>query len=73
MSDKDEIVIFKEEYKDNETGEVVDGAGVVIDGKLKGVMDRILKNHPKLGGYNELVREAVYRGIVEIIRYGLRE
>lgn len=71
MSDKDKIVIFDEEYKDDETGDVVKGCGIVIDGRLKMVMDKIMTNNPSVENYNELVREAFYRGIIEIIRYGV--
>lgn len=71
-NDKDEIVVFEEEYMDDEKEEKVAGIGIVIDGKLKGVMDKLLLNHPELNGYTDLAREAFYRGIIDIIRYGLQ-
>ena len=67
MNDRDTIVIMEDEYNIEDTEEVVEAAGVVIDGPLKLVMDKILKSNDEFEGYSDLIKEALYVGLIEII------
>lgn len=67
MSDRDTIIIMDEEYNIGDTDETVQGASIVIDGSFKQVLDRILSNNPQFSCYNDLIKEAVYLGLIEII------
>lgn len=67
MSDREMIVTIEEEYKDNVTEVNVPGVGIVIDGKLRKLMDIIIEASPYYNNYEELVREAVYQGLLKII------
>ncbi|MGL5068739.1 MAG: hypothetical protein ACRC6T_13160 [Sarcina sp.] len=67
MDDRDMIIIMDEEYNIAETEELVQASSIVIDGPLKSVMDKILNNNINLECYNDLIKEALYRGLIEII------
>lgn len=67
MDDRDTIVIMDEEYNIAETEELVKAASIVIDGPLKLVMDKILLNNAGFGCYNNLIKEALYVGLIAII------
>lgn len=67
MSDRDTIVIMDEEYNIGDTDEKVQGLSIIIDGSFKMVLDKILCNNPQFGSYEDLIREAVYLGLIEVI------
>ncbi|MGL4760255.1 MAG: hypothetical protein ACRCWG_02245 [Sarcina sp.] len=67
MDDRDMIIIMDEEYNIAETEELVQASSIVIDGPLKLVMDKIIKNNTKFECYNDLIKEALYVGLIAII------
>ena len=64
----DKITIINEEFQNEKTGESVQGITIIIDGKLKEVMDKLLRENSKIRNYNELVRDALIYGINSMIR-----
>ena len=67
MDDRDMIVLVSEEYQNNSTEQKVPGVGVVIDEKLKRLMDIIIESTTEYSTYNDLVKEALYQGLLKII------
>ncbi|WP_297438624.1 hypothetical protein [uncultured Clostridium sp.] len=67
MNDRDMIVVVSEEYQNNNTDEKVPGVGVVIDEKLRRLMDIIIESSPDYNTYNDLVKEALYQGLLKLI------
>ena len=59
MSNKDVVTIENEQ-----TGEKLQGLTVIVDGKLKQVMDIIIV---KNDNYTEVVKDALFEGINNII------
>ena len=67
MDDRDMIVLVSEEYQNNSTEQKVPGVGVVIDEKLKRLMDIIIESTTEYSTYNDLVKEALYQGLLKLI------
>lgn len=67
MDDRDTIIIMDEEYNVADTEELVSASSIVIDGPLKLVMDKILLNNAEFECYNDLIKEALYLGLIAII------
>ena len=64
----DKITIINEEFQNEKTGESVQGVTIIIDGKLKEVMDKLLIQNLDIQNYNELVRDALISGINSMIK-----
>ena len=67
MNDRDIIILVKEEYQNNNTEEKVPGVGIVIDEELRRLMDIIIGKSPLYNSYDEVVKEALYEGLLKII------
>ena len=52
----------------DKTGEKVQGITIIVDGKLKEVLDLLMKNNPDYKNYTEIVRDAFFDGINSMIR-----
>ena len=61
------VTIINENFENEKTGETVQGITIVIDGKLKEVVDLLIKKNPHYKNYTEIVRDALFKGINEII------
>ncbi|AKA70482.1 hypothetical protein [Clostridium scatologenes] len=48
-------------------GEKVQGLTIIVDGKLKQVMDIIVEKNEDYSNYTEVVRDALFEGINNII------
>lgn len=48
-------------------GEKVQGITIIIDGKLKEVVDLLMQNNPAYKNYTEIVRDAFFQGINSMI------
>ena len=57
------IRIFTEEYENEQTGEKVDGVTIMIDGKLKQVLDAIIQKEGKYSNYIEIVKDILFSGV----------
>lgn len=66
--DNDIITIIDEEFENERTGESVRGITIIIDGKLKQIMDKLLKDNKKYNNYSEIVKISLFSGINDMIR-----
>lgn len=62
------VTILNEEFENDKTGEKVQGITIIVDGKLKEVLDLLMKNNPDYKNYTEIVRDAFFYGINSMIR-----
>lgn len=65
--DNNTVTILNEEYENDKTGEKVQGITNIVDGKLKEVVDLLMKNNPRYKNYTEIVRDAFFNGINSMI------
>ena len=66
--DNNTVTILNEEFENDKTGEKVQGITISVDGKLKEVLDLLMKNNPDYKNYTEIVRDAFFDGINSMIR-----
>ncbi|MGN1151095.1 MAG: hypothetical protein ACI4SN_02930 [Lachnospiraceae bacterium] len=65
--DNNTVTILNEEFENDKTGEKVQGITIIVDGKLKEVLDLLMKNNPSYKNYTEIVRDAFFSGINSMI------
>lgn len=61
--DNNTVTILNEEFENDKTGKKVQGITIIVDGKLKEVVDLLMKNNPNYKNYTEIVRDAFFNGI----------
>ena len=66
--DNNTVTILNEEFENDKTGEKVQGITIIVEGKLKEVLDLLMKNNPNYKDYTEIVRDAFFNGINSMIR-----
>ena len=66
--DNNTVTILNEEFENDTTGEKVQGITIIVEGKLKEVLDLLMKNNPNYKNYTEIVRDAFFNGINSMIR-----
>ena len=66
--DNNTVTILNEEFENDKTGEKVQGITIIVEGKLKEVLDLLIKNNPNYKNYTEIVRDAFFNGINSMIR-----
>lgn len=66
--DNNTVTILNEEFENDKTGEKVQGITIIVDGKLKEVLDLLMNNNPDYKNYTEIVRDAFFDGINSMIR-----
>ena len=66
--DNNTVTILNEEFENDKTGEKVQGITIIVEGKLKEVLDLLMKNNPYYKNYTEIVRDAFFNGINSMIR-----
>ena len=66
--DNNTVTILNEEFENDKTGEKVQGITIIVEGKLKEVLDLLMKNNPDFKNYTEIVRDAFFNGINSMIR-----
>ena len=68
------VTILNEKFKNDKTGAEVLGITIIVDGKLKEVIDLLMKDHPRYENYTEIVRDAFFNGLNSmIVEHGTRE
>ncbi|AWI03434.1 hypothetical protein [Clostridium drakei] len=67
MSDENVVTILNEKFENDKTGEKVQGLTIIVEGKLKQVMDIIVEKNEDYSNYTEVVRDALFEGINNII------
>lgn len=65
--DNNTFTILNEEFENDKTGEKVQGITIILDGKLKEVVDLLMKNNPDYKNYTEIVRDAFLNGLNSMI------
>ena len=55
------VTILNEEFENDKTGEKVQGITIIMDGKLKEVVDTLMNNNPDYKNYTEIVRDAFFK------------
>ena len=66
--DNNTVTILNEEFENDKTGEKVQGITIIVEGKLKEVLDLLMKNNPDYKNYTEIVPDAFFNGINSMIR-----
>ncbi len=66
--DSSKLVLIKDSFQKGETDEFVDGITVIIDGKVKEVFDLIIQKNKKYNDYTEVLRDAIFEGVNNIIK-----
>jgi hypothetical protein len=56
------IVILNDKFKNEESGELIDGITIIIDGQVKQVLDIIISKE-NFEDYTEAVKEIFFNGI----------
>lgn len=59
--------IFTETYENEKTGEQVEGITIMIDGKLKQILDIIIQKDEIYNNYTEVIKDIVFTGINNFI------
>ena len=67
MSDN-KMTLITEEFENDTSGKKVEGITVIVDGKLKEVMDLILLKNDNYANYTEVIKDALFKGINELIK-----
>lgn len=65
--DNNTVTFLNEEFENDKTGEKVQGITIILDGKLKEVVDLLMKSNPSYKNYTEIVRDAFFIGINSMI------
>lgn len=66
MSDN-KINILSEKFENEKTGEQVEGITIMIDGKLKNMLDIIIEKEGGYNNYTELIKDLVFTGINQFV------
>lgn len=67
MSNENVVTILNEEFENDKTGEKVQGLTIIVDGKLKQVMDIIIEKDENYNNYSEIVRDSLFDGMNNLI------
>ena len=65
--EKNTMTILNEEFENDKTGEKVQGITIIVDGKLKEVIDLLMYDNPNYNNYTEIIRDALFAGINSMI------
>lgn len=65
--DNNTVTILNEEFENDKTGEKVQGITIIVDGKLKEVLDLLMENNSGYKNYTEIVRDAFFSGVNTLI------
>lgn len=67
MNNENVVTILNEEFENDKTGEKVQGLTIIVDGKLKQVMDIIIEKDENYNNYTDIVRDSLFNGVNDII------
>lgn len=68
MFENNKIIILSESFQNEDTNELVQGLTILIDGKLKQVMDIIISKDNSYNSYIDIVKDSLINGIDNIIK-----
>lgn len=67
MNNENVVTILNEEFENDKTGEKVQGLTIIVDGKLKQIMDIIIEKDENYNNYTDIVRDSLFNGMNNII------
>lgn len=67
MSDN-KLSIISEKFENEKTGEKVEGITIIIDGKLKDMLDIIIEKEGIYSDYKEIMRDVLFSGINNYVK-----
>ncbi len=69
MDNEDRLHMLIDKFTHEKTGDEVDGITIIIDGKIKEVLDGIMNSNPdKYDGYPEVLRDVIFAGISDLLQ-----
>lgn len=66
MSDK--IHIMQESFRNGKTGEDVPGVTIIVDGKLREVLDVLIRRSSESEDYVQIMHEILLAGVNELMK-----
>lgn len=60
--------MLSEKFVNEQTGEQVRGITIMVDGQVKQVLDLLIAQNEEYKDYTEVVRDALFAGISDLIR-----
>ncbi len=66
MSEK--ITVMQETFKNGKSGEEVPGVTIIVDGKLRQVLDVLIQRTAPGSNYAEIVKDALFAGMEQLMR-----
>lgn len=67
MADKPKARFMLQRFENRETGEMVNGVTVILDGQMKVMVERLHEVFPEYPDDVTLIKECVFRGISAMI------
>ena len=61
------VSILSEKFENEKTGEEVEGITIMIDGKLKSMLDIIIEKEGEYNNYSELIKDFLFAGINQYV------
>ncbi|PKJ52520.1 hypothetical protein [Bacillus sp. SN10] len=65
--EEDKLVMIKETFKNEETGELTPGVTIILDGNLRGVLEIIMEKEG-YSDYPEALKEVIFEGIHHFVK-----
>ena len=65
---ENKVSILSEKFENEKTGEQVEGITIMIDGKLKSMLDIIIEKEDGYNNYTELIKDLVFDGINQFVK-----
>ncbi|EJS64578.1 hypothetical protein ACJTM1_17420 [Bacillus sp. GX] len=65
--EENKLVMIKETFKNEETGELTPGVTIILDGNLRGVLEIIMEKEG-YSDYPEALKEVIFEGIHHFVK-----
>ncbi|EOO65161.1 hypothetical protein MHB70_03775 [Bacillus sp. FSL M7-1020] len=65
--EENKVVMIKETFKNEETGELTPGVTIILDGNLRGVLEIIMEKEG-YSDYPEALKEVIFEGIHHFVK-----
>ncbi|WNM98785.1 hypothetical protein [Bacillus cereus] len=65
--EENKVVMIKETFKNEETGELTPGVTIILDGNLREVLEIIMEKEG-YSGYPEALKEVIFEGIHHFVK-----
>ena len=67
VSSENTVTMLSEQFENDKTGEMVEGITIIVDGKLKQLLDIIKSENKNYKNNTEVLRDAMFEGINKIM------